>query len=126
MTKGSRSPPNAGKGRPPGVPNKVTRVLKEAILEAFANKGGPAYLEKIADNDPRAFCALLGRVLPLEVSGSTDGQPLVLQVISGVPANRRVSDDGEDVDEPAQPSPQQSTGLFCTDGDLPPDHPSRA
>ena len=63
-------------GRPPG-PNKITRVLKDAILHAAAVVGedgkGRNGLEgflvaqaKKADN--RGFMALLGKVLPLTVA----------------------------------------------------------
>ena len=60
---------NRGKGRPKGSPNKLTRDMKEAIIEAFNNVGGVDYLTKVAQNDERTFCGLLGRVLPMTVDG---------------------------------------------------------
>jgi hypothetical protein len=39
-----RKPPNAGKGRPKGVPNKVTADVKAMILTALSDAGGSAYL----------------------------------------------------------------------------------
>lgn len=80
------------KGRPKGVPNKVNQTLKLAILlaaeevgdkwrDAAAEKGEvvtgglTGYLAMVASSDIKAFCALLGRVLPLEVTGK-DGEPL--------------------------------------------------
>jgi hypothetical protein len=75
---------NAGKGRPKGSQNKVTAALKDMILEALSNKGGVQYLEQQADENPTAFLTLVGKVLPLQVSGEGGG-PLKLQVVSGVP-----------------------------------------
>ena len=63
--KGSR-PPNAGKGRPKGAANKVTRTLREMILGALDDAGGQAYLAEQARENPMAFIALLGRLLPRE------------------------------------------------------------
>lgn len=60
-------PPNAGKGRKKGVPNKVTGALKDMILQALSNAGGVTYLEEQAQKQPTAFLALVGRVLPLQI-----------------------------------------------------------
>ena len=62
-------------GRQAGTPNKVTRELKEMVLQALDNAGGVDYLTKRANDNPRAFLALLGRVLPMQVTGG-DGAPL--------------------------------------------------
>lgn len=62
-------------GRQKGTPNKTTAALKEAILNAFTKVGGEDYLELVAKSDYRTFCTLLGKVLPLQVTG-TDGGPL--------------------------------------------------
>jgi hypothetical protein len=62
-TKGNR-------GRPKGSPNKTTAAVKDMILQALSNKGGVAYLEKQADEDPRAFLSLVGKVIPLDVNAS--------------------------------------------------------
>jgi hypothetical protein len=73
VKKAPRKPPNAGKGRPKGVPNKSTAKVKEAILRAFDEAGGHKYLMKVAKDDPKTFCALLGRILPAEISAEVNG-----------------------------------------------------
>lgn len=62
-----------GPGRKAGVPNKTTAALKDAILNAFEQAGGEAYLKKVADSDPKTFCALLGKVLPAEIKAEHVG-----------------------------------------------------
>ena len=61
---------NAGKGRKKGVPNKITKELKEMILEALDEKGGVDYLVEQATDNPNAFMSLIGRVLPMTVQGT--------------------------------------------------------
>lgn len=71
-------------GRQAGTPNKMTRTLKEMILQALDDAGGVAYLQRQAEENPGPFLALVGKVLPLQVSGS-DGGPIKINVVSGVP-----------------------------------------
>ena len=61
----ARKPPNAGKGRVKGVPNKLTKELKAMILGALDDAGGQAYLAQQAQDNPAAFMTLVGKVLPL-------------------------------------------------------------
>ena len=61
-----RKPPNAGKGRKKGVPNKTTAAIRSAIVEAFEQAGGVDYLTRLAETEPRIFCALLAKVLPTQ------------------------------------------------------------
>lgn len=69
--KGHR-PPNAGKGRKAGTPNKLTTALKDMILQALSDAGGTEYLAKQARDNPNAFLTLVGRVLPLQVKEGGD------------------------------------------------------
>src|SRR5262249_13344508 len=60
-------PKNKG-GRPKGSLNKTTLALKEAILLAGEDAGGPkglrGYLRTLAIENSSAFAGLLGKVLP--------------------------------------------------------------
>lgn len=68
-----------GPGRPKGVPNKTTAFLKDAILQAAERAGGKdgmvGYLTMQAEQNPGPFMALLGKVLPMQVTGE-DGGPI--------------------------------------------------
>lgn len=78
-----RLPPAAGMGRQKGSLNKTTALLKDAILKAAEAAGGDAtdsspggmiaYLQKQAVENPGPFMSLLGKVLPMQVTGLDDG-----------------------------------------------------
>lgn len=84
-----RMPPNAGKGKKPGTLNKTTKMLKEAIIEAAEAVGedgkGKAglvgYLKAVAKADKKSFSMLLGKVLPMQLSGPGGG-PIPLATVS--------------------------------------------
>ena len=57
-------PPNAGKGRRKGVPNKMTRDLREMIMAALDTAGGSNWLAEQARLNPVAFMSLLGKLVP--------------------------------------------------------------
>jgi hypothetical protein len=65
-----------GPGRPKGLPNKTTALLKDAILRAAAAAGDGdmvEYLTQQAKANPGPFLSLLGKVLPMQVTGADDG-----------------------------------------------------
>ena len=74
-------------GRSKGTPNKTTALLKDAILRAADALGEDmqgkgkliGYCKFLAKTEPKAFAGLLGRVMPLQVTGE-DGGPLSVVV----------------------------------------------
>ena len=74
--------PGAGPGRPKGSVNKTTALLKDAILQAAEAAGGGedglvTYLTDQAKANPGPFMALLGKVLPLQLTGA-NGEAIVM------------------------------------------------
>lgn len=71
-------------GRKKGTPNKVSGILKDAILRAAEEAGDPdgtvGYLRRQAIANPGPFMSLLGKVLPTEVTGP-EGEPLKIQIV---------------------------------------------
>lgn len=55
------------RGSRKGIPNKVTKELKEMILGALDDVGGQEYLARQAEENPTAFMGLIGKVLPKDV-----------------------------------------------------------
>ena len=73
-----------GAGRKRGVPNKLTAHIREAVENAFLEVGDEDYLVKVAKEDPRTFCTLLGKILPTQVEAKAE-EPITYQIITGVP-----------------------------------------
>lgn len=77
-------------GRAKGTPNKTTKALKDAILMAAeatgcdgeGKDGLVGYLKHVAASDVKAFSTLLGKVLPMQVTGpdGADGLPGAIQI----------------------------------------------
>lgn len=70
MPKGGKRP---GAGRPKGAPNKLTADIREAINNAFQEVGGTSYLVRVAQEDPKTFCALIAKVIPADVNATLRG-----------------------------------------------------
>jgi len=73
-------------GRRKGTPNKVNALLKEDILEAAAKahpEGRVGYLTQQAKENPVAFMTLLGKVLPMQITGEGGG-PVKFQKVERV------------------------------------------
>lgn len=60
---------NMGKGRPKGVPNKNSAAVKDMILSALSMAGGDKYFYEQAQANPAAFLTLVGKVIPLQLTG---------------------------------------------------------
>lgn len=73
-----------GSGRKKGVPNKINAELKDMILGALNDEGGQKYLRRQANENPTAFMALVGKVLPMTVQGDAQN-PLTFTITTGVP-----------------------------------------
>lgn len=83
-------PPNAGKGRAPGVPNKATTAFRETIQKLLESNSENVslWLKQVAAEDPAKALDLVSKLAEYaspklartEVSG-TDGQPLQIQVV---------------------------------------------
>jgi len=71
MARGSAKGERRG-GRQKGTPNKLSGELKGMILGALDAKGGQAYLERQADENPTAFMTLIGKVLPTTLDGGVN------------------------------------------------------
>jgi hypothetical protein len=74
-----RKPPNAGKGRVKGVPNKTTADVRNMLIASLDAVGGQAYLEKQAIDNPKAYLSLVSKVIPSEVKSQvtgSDGGPI--------------------------------------------------
>ncbi|WP_338112061.1 hypothetical protein [Rhizobium changzhiense] len=71
-----------------GTPNKTTALLKDAIIKAAeatgSDKAGKdglvGYCTFLAKDEPKAFAQLLGKVLPMQITGE-DGGGLKIEVV---------------------------------------------
>ena len=82
--KSSHSGLRAGAGRPKGSTNKIPRVAKENIIQAFEELGGVEGLVNWAKTDPKNqgdFYKIYGRLLPIEnnISGA-DGEDIKMVI----------------------------------------------
>lgn len=78
-------------GRQKGSPNKVTKALKDTILQALDDAGGVDYLKQTALDHPAAFLTLVGKVLPMQLTGEGGG-PIQLSIAEQIKlahANRK-------------------------------------
>ena len=60
-------------GRKKGVTNKVNAEVKELIRGALDDAGGQEYLVKQAKDNPTAFLALVGKILPKDINAKIEG-----------------------------------------------------
>ena len=64
---------NRGRGRPKGAPNKNTQAIKDMLLASLDNVGGQAYFQQQAIENPNAYMALIGKIIPAEVKNQITG-----------------------------------------------------
>jgi hypothetical protein len=68
--KGEKRP---NQGRPKGVTNKDTALIRDMIAQALDDAGGVEYLSSVAKSHPGPFLALVGKVMPVQVTGANGG-----------------------------------------------------
>lgn len=61
-------------GRAKGTPNHWNGDIKAMVVKALEGAGGVEYLIGQAKKNPVAFMGLVGRVLPLQVTGPNGGK----------------------------------------------------
>jgi hypothetical protein len=70
-----------GGGSRRGRPNKLSADVKAMIIGALNKAGGEEYLLKQTNENPSAFLTLVGKILPLQMTGTEDG-PIHLRVVN--------------------------------------------
>jgi hypothetical protein len=87
-------------GKPKGAVSKSTALLKDAILRAAEQAGGQeglvGYLTTQAAENPGPFMSLLGKVLPMQVTGE-DGGAVRIEVVKRVIVDPTGNPDSEGV-----------------------------
>lgn len=85
-----------------GRPNKIPAAIKEMIREALDGAGGVKYLKEQAKKNPAAFMALLGRIIPTELTGAGGGPVQFEKIERRIvdPVARAVTDAAHDGEHP--------------------------
>jgi hypothetical protein len=78
----ARKPPNAGKGRVKGVPNKATASVKEAMLAVYADLQATTdtphgHFQNWATQNETEFYKLWSKLIPVDVKADVGGQIIV-------------------------------------------------
>jgi hypothetical protein len=82
VVKSTAKPPNAGKGRKKGVPNKSTAQVKAAFEAAFEGLGGVPTLIAWAKENQTDFFKLYAKLLPVQMNHSgVDGLAKLLDAL---------------------------------------------
>lgn len=76
-------------GRQKGTPNKVTATIKDALQAAFDEVGGKDYLVKVALEDQKAFCALIGKVIPQELNATVAADDTLKELLGALDGRTR-------------------------------------
>lgn len=76
-----------GAGRPKGSVDKGNALIREMIVDALDTVGGVEYLAEIARSHPTAFLSLVGKVMPIQLTGDGGGplQGHVTLEVVGIP-----------------------------------------
>lgn len=81
MAKGGK---RAGSGRKKGVPNKLTRTVKEAFEQAFnAMQEQPGVkLKEWGEKNPTEFYKLAARLIPAEINAKVTSQETAVELLA--------------------------------------------
>jgi hypothetical protein len=82
-----------GPGRPKGIPNKATTLLKDAILlaaeaegeDGMGANGLTGYCRMLAREEKKAFATLMGRVLPTQLEGIGGNGEIIFKTVYETP-----------------------------------------
>jgi hypothetical protein len=58
-------------------------------MEAFSILGGAEYLRKVAAEDPKAFCTLLGKLIPVKVADDAENSSVLRVAVDRPPDETR-------------------------------------
>lgn len=74
----------SGQGRPKGVPNKVTKTVRETFERVFTQlqQSDTASLEVWAEGNPTEFYRLCSKLIPAQVEAKVDAH---VTIATGVP-----------------------------------------
>ena len=59
-------------GRVKGSQNKITKTVKQALLESLDRVGGVEWFVQLAQDDPKTYAQLIGRIIPLQIKADVD------------------------------------------------------
>ena len=62
-----------GAGRPKGSLDKGNALIRVMVADALDRAGGVDYLARVAESHPGPFLGLVGKVLPIQVTGEDGG-----------------------------------------------------
>ena len=68
----------AGPGRPKGSVNKINAALRDMILASLDKAGGEAYLVEQARANPSAYLALLGKLIPKDITATVEARAYIV------------------------------------------------
>ena len=63
---------NRGRGRPKGSKNFLKMEVQRMLYDALIAAGGVEYLKRQAEENPVAFLALVGKLIPTRTAGGDD------------------------------------------------------
>ena len=92
-----------------GDKNKLTIAVKDAVEHAFKTVGGERYLVTLAKEEPKIFCALLGKCIPAAVAVSVSHHfDLGAAMLAAEETRRRLAGDTQPILELSPDKPDTS------------------